>query len=189
MFASPLSSRIAAIGPIVQLAYVPRDFDAAIRFWTQKLGVGPFYYLEHISAILDQLTYRGAPVTVDYSQAVSQWGDVQIELINQHDQAPSIFRDWDSDSLHHIQVAVSDYDVAVEMCKEQGFELAMECRGAKGVPGLKVGYFELGPGSPAGFLELLYFPDPAANHTTIRRIEEQVRIWDGRDPLRRIDTL
>ena len=30
-------------GPIVQNAFVVRDLDAAVAYWSGKIGVGPFY--------------------------------------------------------------------------------------------------------------------------------------------------
>ena len=39
---------IAALGEIMQLAFVPDDFDAAVKHWTQVMGVGPFFLMEGI---------------------------------------------------------------------------------------------------------------------------------------------
>ena len=35
-----------------------------------------------------------APCTVDFSVAIGYWGDTQIELIQQHNDAPSIYREF-----------------------------------------------------------------------------------------------
>lgn len=32
---------IKALGDIIQMAYLPEDFDAALRYWTETVGVGP----------------------------------------------------------------------------------------------------------------------------------------------------
>lgn len=32
-----LSGKIAALGDIMQLAFVPEDFDAAVKYWTQTI--------------------------------------------------------------------------------------------------------------------------------------------------------
>src|ERR1700676_3480647 len=106
----PLSPKLAVLGPIMQLAFVPTDFEAAIGYWTRVMGVGPFFLWEHIA--VEELRYRGEVVSVDFSVALAQWGDIQIELIRQDDAGSSIYRDWNSDALHHIQLAVEDYDEA-----------------------------------------------------------------------------
>ena len=50
---------IAEIGPVMQIAFVPDDFDAALAHWTQVMGVGPFYLLERI--VLSDMRYKGEP--------------------------------------------------------------------------------------------------------------------------------
>ncbi len=35
----------ALFGKVCQNGYVVRDIDAAMRFWTEKLRVGPFFYV------------------------------------------------------------------------------------------------------------------------------------------------
>jgi methylmalonyl-CoA/ethylmalonyl-CoA epimerase len=183
----PLPKRIETLGSITQIAYVPKDFDAALRFWTERVGVGPFFCVEHVP--VEETIYRGLPTRVDISLAVSQWGDVQIELIRQNDRAASIYRDWNSDTMHHIQVAVPDYAAAAKLCEERGFPLAMECRGAPGAPDFRVGFFDLGDCAPAGFLELAYFPDPGGWRAMVERIKCQVSSWDGQEPVRPFDKL
>ena len=32
-----------------QLAYVVRDLDSALKYWTEVLKVGPFFKLEHLA--------------------------------------------------------------------------------------------------------------------------------------------
>ena len=36
-----MTDTIAGLGPIMQLAYVPRDVDATLDFWTKVMGAGP----------------------------------------------------------------------------------------------------------------------------------------------------
>jgi hypothetical protein len=56
---------IAQLGEIMQMAYVPRDFEQALRFRTKTLGAGPFYSIEY--AKLDRTRYRGQSVEIDFS--------------------------------------------------------------------------------------------------------------------------
>jgi hypothetical protein len=179
----PLPRKLATLGPIMQIAYVPTDFDAALDYWLHTLGVGPFFMWEHIE--VDHLEYRGAPSSVDFSVALSYWGDIQIELIRQDCQAPSIYRDWNSNHLHHVQIAVPDYDEAVAACKREGFAMAMEGRGLVGNPAFQFAYCDLGAYGPAGFIEFARRPE--GDNTLAERMEKMqraVRAWDGRDPIR-----
>jgi methylmalonyl-CoA/ethylmalonyl-CoA epimerase len=180
---STLPRPLATLGPIMQLAFVPTDFNGAIDYWTKVMGVGPFFLWEHID--VDRLTYRGEEVKLDFSVALAQWGDVQIELIRQDNGAPSIYRDWNSDGLHHIQLAVEDYDEALATCERAGFGLAMDGKGLLGSPDLKFAYCDLGRFGPAGFIEFAYRPPGGgAALERMARMKDAARDWDGRDPVR-----
>lgn len=86
-----MTSPIARIGEVMQLAFVPADFDAALAHWL-KVGAGPFFALDHVK--LDEVRYRGQPAEIDFSMVLGYWGDLQIELIRQHNAAPSIYKTW-----------------------------------------------------------------------------------------------
>lgn len=175
--------KLSGLGPIMQLAFVPTDFQAAINYWTREMGVGPFFLWEHIA--VDELRYRGDLVSLDFSVALAQWGDVQIELIRQDNDAPSIHRDWNSNALHHIQLAVDDYDAAVAACQAAGFGVAMEGLGLLGAKDLRFAYCDLGGFGPAGFVEFAYRPPGAsAALERMNRMKAVARDWDGSDPVR-----
>jgi len=48
---------LKALGPIIQLAYFPTDFDAAMTYWIETMGVGPFFVLNDIR--LGEMKYKG----------------------------------------------------------------------------------------------------------------------------------
>ena len=79
-------------GPVMQNAFVVGDLDAALNHWIDKMGVGPFYVFQHIK--FQDIFFRGEPSSVDMTAAIAYWGDVQIELIKQHDDQPSIYREF-----------------------------------------------------------------------------------------------
>ena len=37
-------------GPVMQIAWVVRDLEAAIDHWTRMMNVGPFFLFEHVQA-------------------------------------------------------------------------------------------------------------------------------------------
>ena len=52
---------IARLGPIMQLAFVPADFGAALDYWTKVMGVGPFFHMQayrRSSDVVQRPTYR-----------------------------------------------------------------------------------------------------------------------------------
>jgi len=76
-------------GPVMQLGFVVPDLDQAMEHWTGTVGVGPFFVLSHIQ--FAEVLYRGKPTDADISVAVAQWGEVQVELIQQFNESPSIY--------------------------------------------------------------------------------------------------
>jgi hypothetical protein len=106
-------SSISAIGKPMQIAFVPEDFDAALRHWTEALGVGPFFVMEDI--VLEDGRFLGEPSNCRFTIALAQWGDVQIELIRQDNDAPSIYRgDYRpaGGAMHHVCLLTDDIAAA-----------------------------------------------------------------------------
>jgi methylmalonyl-CoA/ethylmalonyl-CoA epimerase len=169
----------AALGEVMQLAYVPADFDAALLFWTKTMGAGPFFALNHVK--LEDTRYQGAPVEIDFSMALGYWGDIQIELIRQHNDAPSIYKAWRDagrEGLHHVCILVDDMAAARRASAEAGAVIAQE---AKVSGGGEVIYVDTG-GGPGTMVEILK-PGPGSRDF-FAMMREAARGWDGRDPLR-----
>lgn len=181
-----LSGKIAALGDVMQLAFVPEDFDAAVQYWTQTMGVGPFFLIEGIH--LDGMKYRGEPTKAVFDLALAYWGDLQIELIRPRDEHPSIYRgEYGStgNGLHHVCILVDDIEEAYRVCAEAGAEVVIE--GTFGTsrviyvdPGAKNG----GGGGPGGLVEIL---QQDKNGPDLFGMIKQAGIgWDGAEPLRKL---
>ncbi len=172
---------IAELGQVMQLAYVPADFDAALDHWTRVMGAGPFFALDHVQ--LEDLRYQGAPATIDFSMALGYWGDMQIELIRQHNDAPSIYKAWRDEGregLHHVCILIEDMAHARHVCAAAGATVAQEGRLAGGG---EVIYVDTG-GGPGTMVEILE-PGPGT-HGFFAMMREAARDWDGAEPLRRL---
>jgi methylmalonyl-CoA/ethylmalonyl-CoA epimerase len=172
---------LSALGDVMQLAYVPADFDAALTFWIETVGAGPFWMLEHVA--LEDVQYRGAPAKVDFSLAIGYWGELQIELIRQHDDSPSIYKSWldaGREGLHHVCILVDDMAHAREVCAEAGAEVVQE---GKVAGGGEVIYVDTG-GGPGTMVEILK-PGPGSREF-FAHMKDVARTWDGSDPIRRV---
>jgi catechol 2,3-dioxygenase-like lactoylglutathione lyase family enzyme len=172
---------ITALGEVMQLAYVPADFDAALRFWTQTMGAGPFFALDHVQ--LDEVKVDGAPASVDFSMMLGYWGDLQIELIRQHNDTPSIYKTWRDEGregLHHVCILVEDMAEARRVCAEAGARVRQE---AKVPGGGEVIYVDTG-GGPGTMVEILK-PAPGGR-AFFDMMRQAARGWDGADPIRRL---
>lgn len=172
---------ITGLGEIMQLAFVPADFESALRYWTEVMGAGPFFALDHVR--LENLKYKGQPSDVDFSMALGYWGDLQIELIRQHNDAPSIYKAWRDEGregLHHVCLLVEDMAVARAACATAGAEVAQEGLVAGGG---EVIYVDPG-GGPGSLVEILK-PGPGTRDV-FAMMRQAARDWDGSEPLRRL---
>ena len=69
-------------GGVIQNGYVVRNIEAAMRHWIDVLGVGPWFYIDHLPVA--DFQYKGQPSPVDISLALANSGTLQIELIQPH---------------------------------------------------------------------------------------------------------
>jgi len=175
-----MKSAIAQLGEVMQLAFVPADFDAALEHWL-RVGAGPFFALDHVR--LDDVRYRGQPADIDFSMMIGYWGDLQVELIRQHNATPSIYKAWldqGREGLHHVCILVDDMAAARSACAAAGATVEQEGR----VPGGgEVIYVDTG-GGPGTMVEILK-PSPGSREF-FAMMREAHRGWDGADPVRRL---
>jgi catechol 2,3-dioxygenase-like lactoylglutathione lyase family enzyme len=168
-----------------QLAMVVRDADAAMRSWAERLGVGPFVCLRKIR--FDNYHYRGrispAPiVTLCFAQS----GDLQIEIIQQHNDAPSAYTEFLSsgrEGCQHIAAWYADragYDRAHAAALAQGFTLVHQGEG--GDQHARFAYFETGlPGDLMFEIAEALIPGVCELTAMVKTLAAD---WDGCDPVR-----
>ena len=112
---------------LFQHAYLVNDLDTACRNWSELLGAGPFFVAPHHRT--DTFIYRGTDTEADVSYAFGYLGEQMIQFIQQHDDAPSIYRDMyapGEQGFHHIGVLVEDFEAELSRYTDSGFEVA--CR-------------------------------------------------------------
>jgi hypothetical protein len=162
-----------------QLGFVVDDLLAAAGKWVEGFGVGPF----HVLPVFDQqLVSRGQPSTVTCQVAVAQAGPVQIELIQQLCDRPSVFRDWSRDgtcAFHQIATVTADYDGKIAHLAHLGYETVAESISGK----FRVAYVDTA--ADFGFYSEVVESTPGflANLAKIARASAT---WDGRDPIRHL---
>ena len=93
--------------PVFQYAYFVEDLSVSATHWARTLDAGPFFVAAHHRG--DTFSYRGTPVEADVSYAFGYAGESQIQLIEQHDDLPSIYRDMYAPGqfgFHHVAVQI-----------------------------------------------------------------------------------
>jgi hypothetical protein len=165
-------------GPAVQMAWVVNDLEAAMHRWIEQQGAGPFYVLRHCA--VTNVRYRGRPATVDMDVAIAQSGGVQIELIQQHDDAPSCYRDMyprGQEGFHHLCYVVDDLRGALAHFGKHGQPPAIEGNFGN----VEFAYVDTRPGIGCMTELVGRHPDIEA---FFGMIADAARDWDGREPIR-----
>lgn len=173
-----LKGPVAGLGDIMQLAFVPRDMEAALRFWTQVMGAGPFFRRSRLR--FPSMKFRGQPTDAEFSVLIGYWGDIQIELIEQHNDAPSAYREFlaaGGEGMHHVCIIIDDIAAARARCLALGMEIAQELEW----PGGGALYVDTG-GGPGTMVEMITLAPGMGER--FARFRAAARDWDGREPLR-----
>jgi hypothetical protein len=166
-------------GDVRQNGYVVPDIAEAMDHWSRVLGVGPFFYFERVP--IEQFRYRGEPSPLQVSIALSNSGPLQIELIEQRNDAPSMYRDFlarePRGGLQHIAYWTHSFDTDMERYLAIDFRVAQS--GQIGADGRFV-YLdsEAHPGTVIEVSEI-----SGAKGRFFERIAEQAAQWDGREPV------
>lgn len=114
--------------PIFQYAYFVGDIDAAVRKWVDLFGAGPFFVVRHHRSE-GYFRYRGTETQADVSYAFAYCGPVQIQLIAQHDDQPSIYREMYAagrEGFHHVGILSAEFERDKAELAAQGLDLAIE---------------------------------------------------------------
>lgn len=117
------------LGPVVQVCWYVNDIEAAMQRWIREHEVGPWYVHRHMA--LEDIVYRGRLAEVDFDLAIAQSGGIQLELIQQHDDRPSVFRELfpgRAEGFHHICYIVDDLKAATAHFERQNQPLCLSAR-------------------------------------------------------------
>lgn len=165
-------------GEVRQNGYVVRDIEAALVHWTEVLGIGPFFYFER--APIQNFVYRDEPSDIEVSIALANSGALQVELIQQRNDAPSMYRDFLEDGregLQHIAYWTRKFEADVERPRAAGYRIGQA--GEAGGPDGRFVYLdtELHSGT---VIEISEVSGPKGDF--FKMIAAAARDWDGRDP-------
>ncbi len=161
---------------IVQMAFVVTDLEAAAARFARAMGIGPFLLNPHIQ--LSNPRHRGVPVKTDFSLALAQAGDVQLELVQQHDETPSVYRDLfrpGEEGFHHVAIIVPD--VAAEVARLTALGFAQASSGRFG--DADFAYVDTAP-ALGHMVEVL--PDSETIRRFFGRVRRAAEEWDGKGP-------
>jgi hypothetical protein len=166
-------------GALCQFAYVVEDVDAAMMDFAERLKVGPWFVRGPFQP--PAARYRGGHSEAVFSVARAFSGHAMVELIQQHDESPSVFHEGDGPrryGFHHWAMMTTTFDEDVQRYDALGYPEAFFDR----LPsGSRVIYVDATRDLP-GMIELV-------EHTEGQeRLYSQIQLasvsWDGSDPIR-----
>lgn len=167
------------LGPVRQVGYVVKDIEKAMQEWLH-LGVGPWFYTEKVP--VENYQYMGKPYDLNMSVALTQSGYIQVELIQQRNDAPSLYRDFikaNREGIQHVSHWVEDFDEKIQILFGLGYIIG-HC-GNIG-PNGRFAYLlnEKIPGTILEVSEVSGFKGEI-----FKQIADMCINWDGSDPIRR----
>jgi hypothetical protein len=164
-----------------QSAWVVDDIERAAMEWVSSAGVGPFFVSEYPAGSLLDTFYRDQATPLTMITALTQVGDMQLELIQPIGDHPNVFRDTVPEghsAYHHIGLWSRDLERDFERYRRQGFDVV---GGGRAVPDGRFGFVDthivLGH-----MTELLEYSE--ALDDRFQMIAAAARDWDGKDPIR-----
>ncbi len=167
-------------GNVCQNGYVVRDIAAAMKHWTDVLGVGPWFYIEDVKT--DWFTCRGVASDVKMSIALANSGDLQIELIQQRNDAPSMYQEFlnaGHEGLQHMSYWSTDYQALYDRALSLGYAVGHE--GQIGGEQGRFAYFDT-QSHPGTIVEISDIS--GAKGKFFAHIRKVAAGWDGSDPVR-----
>lgn len=166
-------------GACRQIGIVVRDIEAAMKHWSDVCGVGPWFYAEKLA--VTEFSYRGQrQKDLHISVALANSGEVQLELIQQRCDTPSMYQDFlraGREGMQHWSSWPADYDARLKQALASGYTIGQQGdspRGRfvylwnEGHPGTVIEMADLTPGRDRIFAG----------------VREAAINWDGRDPVR-----
>jgi hypothetical protein len=166
-------------GQISQIGYVVRDIHVSMGHWVRN-GVGPWFYIKKVE--LDYFRYRGVDSDLQMSVALANSGDVQIELIQQLNDASSMYKDFlDSgrEGAQHIAYWTKDYQTLYDHVLSRGYVVAQEGR----IGGETGRFAYLDTETDAG--TVIEISDiSGAKGQFFDYVRHAAATWDGTDPIR-----
>jgi Glyoxalase/Bleomycin resistance protein/Dioxygenase superfamily len=170
---------------IIQIAYSVADIHAGMRQYSELLNVGPWFLVGPF--VPPQGMYRGAPTKMHVTLALAFAGEINIELVQQHDQEPSVFGETlkarGAHGFHHWAIGARDFEKSVAHHRSLGYAEAFSDTAPMG---FRIVYFDTTRDLP-GMLEVIEMN--AAAEQGFHQMYQAAQEWDGKTfTVHRIET-
>ena len=168
-------------GPMRQVGYVVRDIEKAMNHWATVCTVGPWFYFER--SAFQTFVYNGRNYDdIQISVAFANSGDIQLELIHQRCNTPSMYQEFlaaGHEGMQHWSSWPENYDELYKRALDHGYTVCQEGTHTRG----PFVYFR-NEGHPGTAIEMSELS--SGRRRFFDMVREAAIDWDGRDPIRRM---
>lgn len=169
-------------GGIIQVAYTVADIETGMHRYSEELGIGPWFLIGPF--VPPKGVYRGQPTRMRVSLAVAFAGEVMVELIQQHDEEPSVYHETlrarGAHGFHHWAIGARDFDTTLAAYEAKGYPQVFSDLSPRGV---RIVYVDTSRDLP-GMLEIIEMTDGL--EAQYKQMYDAARAWDGTFQVNRV---
>ena len=116
---------------VAQIAFVVKDLDKTVENYHRIFGVGPWHFYTYGRPLVPRMTRNGKPADYTMRIALSYFGPMRIELIEQvhGDTVYQEFINKHGYGIQHLGVLVEDMQEAIAQAEAAGFRMTQDGAG------------------------------------------------------------
>lgn len=160
---------------LIQVAYTVDDIERRMREYTEFMHIGPWFLVGPF--VPARGVYRGRETRVRLSLGVAFAGEIMLELIQQHDDQPSVYREMletrGGHGFHHWAIGTREFEEKVAHYRWLGYPEVFSDVSPRGG---RIAYFDTRADLP-GMLEVIEVN--AAVEAQYREMHKAAQAWNG----------
>ncbi len=116
---------------VAQIAFVVRDLDRTVESYHRLFGIGPWHFYTYGKPLVPHMTRHGKPADYTMRIALSYFGDMRVELIEQvaGDTVYEEFIERHGYGIQHLGVLVEDVHEAIAQAEAAGLRMVQDGAG------------------------------------------------------------
>lgn len=121
---------LVKVGPVSHVGIVVDDVEAAVRFYGEIFGVGPFEIVDFDASQTDYFLSYGQPAKPKFRAGLYYSGDVFIELVQvtEGETVHTQFFDQKGEGLQHLCFMVENTDDVLKKLESKGIRPVLDYR-------------------------------------------------------------
>ncbi len=116
---------------VAQIAFVVKDLDRTVENYHKLFGIGPWHFYTYGKPLVPRMTRNGKPAEYKMRVALSYFGPMRIELIEQL-EGDTVYREFIQEhgyGIHHLGVLVDNMEAALKEAESRGLRMTMDGAG------------------------------------------------------------